>query len=99
MNKPLDMPDTLAEAERFQRLFVMPMVDAVRTEVASSIKPIADAHQLLVKQQAEHGDRITSLEGRQNKALVGYAVFASGLSVILATSWEYLRSIFGYKHS
>lgn len=64
------------DAEKFQKHFVLPLVDAVRAEV----KP-------LVEQTKANTDRIDKLEGNQKKALAGYAV----LSVIAASSFAWAK--------
>jgi len=87
INDNIDLPGNLADAERFQRLFVQPMVEAVKTEVRTSIYPLVQGH-------AELGRRVDALEGSQRKALVGYSVFAAGLSVALAAGWDWIKSIF-----
>jgi len=86
-NDRIDLPDNLADAERFQRLFVLPVVEAVRVEVRSSIQPLVSA-------QADQEARLKELEGSQRKALIGYAVFASGLSIVLAAGWDWIKSMF-----
>ncbi len=92
--KSIDMPDTFAEAERFQRLFVMPMVDAIRVEVRNHLGPIIESNKVITAEQAAQAARLTNLEGSQKKALVGYGVFAAGLSVALAAAWDYVKGVF-----
>lgn len=95
--KPIDMPDTFEEAERFQRMFVKPMVDAVRAEVQSHLGPIAEAHKVIQAEQQTQAARLATLEGSQKKALVGYGVFAAGFSIALAASWDYVKGKVGLK--
>ena len=38
---PINLPDTLEDAERFQRIFVIPVVAAVRAEMQNQMAPLA----------------------------------------------------------
>lgn len=67
----LDFKD-LEDAEAFQRAFVLPLVEAVRKEVAP-----------LVLSDAEQTKRIAALERNQGRALLGMIVYATGLGFVL----------------
>lgn len=94
-DKPIDMPDTLAEAERFKRLFVDPAVTAMGREMKAQLDPVVSGQRKLFATQLAHDKRIHTLETGQKKALVGYAVYASGLSLVLAASWDWIKRKFG----
>ena len=83
--QPMDLPHTLADAERFQRLFVKPMVDAVRQELQPVIQGMADQ---ALKDKEQDG-KIQALESGQKKAMVGWGVIATGLSIALVSCWEW----------
>lgn len=92
---PPQLPDSFEEAERFQRLFVKPMVDAVRVEVKSQLEPVVS---FITTQQAKdqkQDERLTNLEGSQRKALVGWGVFATFLSIMLTAGWNKIKSLLG----
>lgn len=90
-------PDTFEEAERFQRLFVTPVVTQMKTEITALIQPVVDSHKSMQGKLIEQDKRITDLENGQRKALVGYGVFAAGLSVVVGASWDWLKGKVGWK--
>jgi wobble nucleotide-excising tRNase len=69
------------EAEKLKELIVQPMVDAIRSE----IKPIAD-------QVTNHNQRIKTLEDNQKRALAGFAVYSTGLSLLVGSAWGWIKS-------
>lgn len=77
--------DNLDDAEKFQKHFVTPLVEAVRAEV----KPLVEA-------QAKTEERLNKLEANQKKALIGYggviAVVTLAFNVIKA---KFLSKFFG----
>lgn len=75
---PLNL-DNIDDAEKFQKHFVQPLVDAVRLEV----KPLVDA-------KLDHDARLKTLEGNQRKALYGYA----GLVAVLTVAFNYVKAKF-----
>lgn len=90
MNDPkLDVPDSFEDAERFKRLFVDPAVDALGQRMELHLKP-------LVTGVADHDKRLAELEKSQKKALVGYGVFAAGLSVVLASGLDWFKKRIGW---
>jgi hypothetical protein len=66
---PLDL-NNLDDAERFQKHFVRPLVDAVRAEVAP-----------LVASDRKQTKQIERLEANQRRALAGMAVYATALGI------------------
>lgn len=91
------VPDSIAEADRFQRLFVAPAVEAMGAKMEAHLAPLVEAQKTLLIIQSKHGERLDKLEGGQRKALVGYGVFAAGLSVALAAGWDFLKRKVGWK--
>lgn len=95
------LPNNFEEAERFQRLFVKPMVDAVKDSVGQQLQPIVSGQRKLfamIEEQAakdtEQDERLTNLEGSQNRAMVGWGVFATGLSIALSAGWNWIITKF-----
>lgn len=87
-------PDTFDEAERFQRLFVRPLVDAVRAEMQSSLQPLIENGERREARIRSIEDRTLRLEQTQSRALLGWGVFAAGLSIALTAIWDYLKGLF-----
>lgn len=92
---PINMPDTFEEAERFQRLFVLPVADAVRVEVRNALSPLTDRVQTVEAKVKSYEDRVTALEAAKTKALVGYGVFATGLSIAMSYAWTWISKRIG----
>lgn len=82
----IDMPDTLEEAERFQRLFVLPVVEAVRVEMKSHLAPLSGI-----------ADRVTALEGKQAKALLGWGVYATLAAAAIGVGMDWFKRKIGWK--
>lgn len=94
MSDPLKLPDNFHDAEVFQRLFVKPMVDAVCDKVENQLKPVVDGMKAQADKDVEQDNRLAKLEGSQSKALLGWGVFATGLSIALSAGWNYVASWF-----
>lgn len=92
MGDKLDMPDSFEEAERFQRLFVEPMVQAVRTEMQQHVQQVTDFVTKTNATVSGFDGRIRKLEGDQRKALVGWGVYATIVGVALTTAWKWVAS-------
>lgn len=95
--KPIEMPDTLAEAERFKRLFIDPAVTAMSDKMEAHLAPVVAGQRKLFAQMTEQktkdetqDNRLQELEKKQSKALIGWGVFATGLSIVLSTSWNWI---------
>lgn len=73
----------LEDAERFQKLFVAPLVDAVRAEV----KPLVEADR-------DHEDRLKKLESNQKRALVGLSAVVLAVTIAFNAVVDYLRNKF-----
>lgn len=81
---PLDL-DNLDDAEKFQKHFVTPLIDAVRAEV----KPLVDA-------KVDHEARLGRIESNQKRALVGYAGIVASLTIAFNyVKAKYLSKLFG----
>jgi len=101
--KPIDMPDTLAEAERFKRLFIDPAVNAMSDKMEAHLAPIISGQRKLFAQMSEQqdkdktqDDRLQALETKQSKALVGWGVFATGMSIVFSASWNWIAKKIGW---
>jgi hypothetical protein len=82
MNTP---KDDFEKAERFQRLFVTPLVDAVRVEMKAHLEPM---NQTLTRIEAFE-PRISKLERSQKKALAGLGIFATLIGLGCRAGWEW----------
>ncbi len=91
----IDMPDTLEEAERFQRMFVQPVAETIRTEMRTLVTPLVDRVTAVENDNKSVKDRLNQLESSQSKALIGWGVFATGLSIVLSASWNWIKERIG----
>lgn len=92
MNEPSKMGDMLDVAERYQRTFVKPLVDAVTQQLDQHLAEMAKDLAGVKTQVAAHGTAITKLQADQKKALVGYGVFSSGVAMALAAGWTWVKT-------
>lgn len=67
----------LDDAEKFQKHFVTPLVEQIRTELSP-----------LVKASQDHEARLVKLESNQKKALLGYA----GIVAVVTGGWHYVKA-------
>lgn len=81
----------LQDAEMFQKHFVAPMVEAVRTEVKALVDP-------LIKQQAvddtarrDHEGRIAKLEGNMKKAMTAWAAIIAAGTFLIQYGWGKIK--------
>lgn len=81
------MKDELESAERFQRLFVTPLVEGVRKE----INP-------LVKGQQDLSARVGKLEKNFNRAVGGLSIAAALFSVVFGLVLDYVKRKLGISH-
>jgi hypothetical protein len=72
---------TLEDAERYQRLFVKPLVDTLERQIS----PIVDRLNNL-------DGRVKTLETSQKKALVGWGVYATGAAAALTWAWGFIKA-------
>lgn len=89
-----DANEFLDTAERYQRTFVKPLVDAVVVEVRQHLEQVTTRVNGMENAMVKNTMAISALQGNQKKALVGYGVFTSGLAAILAASWTWIKSHF-----
>lgn len=85
------MNDDLERAERYQRLFVRPIVDQLKIELEAHIAPLVTAQQDQRTILSEHGRRIGRLEGSQKKALIGFGFYASIASIAVGAGWNWIK--------
>lgn len=77
----------LEDAERFQRLFVAPLVEGVRKEIA----PVVEGHKSL-------SDRVGKLETNQKRAIWGLSAAAGVASVVFAAVLDWVKRKLGFGH-
>lgn len=94
-NKPIDLPHTLEDAERFQRLFVTPVVNAMKQEMGAQLQPLVSG--LAERREADglQNGRLDRLESKQTKALLGWGIYATGLSIAIAAGWDWIKKKLG----
>lgn len=86
----------MEDAERYQRLFVAPMVEAVEKKLEAMLSPVIQASgQLRTDVDAATG-RIVKLESTNKKALVGWGVFATGVAAAMSYGWNFIKSHFHF---
>lgn len=82
----------LETIERYQRLFVAPLVNAVEAKIEGMLQPMIREQAALRKDVGGLQDRTGKLEGSQKKALVGWGVFATALSLTGTALWGKIKS-------
>lgn len=90
------MPDDiLDQAEKLKRLIVDPMVERVRDELHDVIKPVVERHRVLEEEQKAQRAELDEIKSKQNKAMVGWGVFATGLSLVLTSAGGWIKERIG----
>lgn len=99
MNKTTD---DFEEAERFQRLFVKPMVDALKAEMAQQLQPIVQGQRRLFVENGErkteisqHSERLHGLESKQRKALIGWGALSLLVATVVGSAWGWVKARLG----
>lgn len=88
----LHVPDNFEDAERFQRLFVAPMIEMVKKEMTTHVSTVTGIVQAAtLKVDAMRAD-VDKLKADQKHALVGYGIFSTGLAVGMAAAWKWATS-------
>jgi hypothetical protein len=95
--KPLHLPDSFESAERFQRLFVVPMVESVKNEVKTFCDSLKAEFASERDEQKQLREDVNSLKGNQKKALLGYGVWATALSAFIGFAGNWLKNKIGIK--
>jgi hypothetical protein len=83
--------DMLDRAEQFQRLFVAPMVDAVNANMKVHLDAMDGKLSGLVTTISSQETRIKTLESNQGKAMKGFAVYATGVGLVTAACWAWIK--------
>lgn len=86
------LPNSFEEAEQFQRLFVTPLVNAVKTEMANHVEKVTAIVTTATTKVDGMENRVTRLESSQKKALAGFALYATGLSLLIGSLWGWIKS-------
>ena len=92
MSSTTNMGDMLDVAERYQRTFVKPLVDAVTNQIDTHL---AELNQRLATVEAAvktNSADITTLKANEKKALVGWSLYASGAALLFAAGWSWFKS-------
>lgn len=88
----LHVPDNFADAERFQRLFVLPVVQGVEDRLKTMLQPVIDQHQAQAGQIKQNTEDIATLKTDQKKALLGWSAYATAAAVLVGSAWGYIKS-------
>lgn len=90
--------DPLERADQFKRLFIDPAVEAMGDRIQAQLEPIVAGQKHILEKlneqkvkDAEQDRRLDNLEKSHTKALIGYGVFATGISVVLAACWDWIK--------
>lgn len=88
----------LKEAERIRDIIVQPMVDALKqqintlsTSIDQKLQPLIDTNKSQDARLTDHDTSIAGLQKNQKRALVGWGVFATAVSMGLTASWEWVK--------
>lgn len=88
---PLNL-DSLDDAEKFQKHFVTPIVDAVKTEVKTLVDDTRKEMEALKKRDADQQADIDSLKLNQKKALAGYGFLSLSVSTAVGLLYGATRN-------
>jgi hypothetical protein len=88
----LQLPTTMEDAERFQRLFVLPLMQAFEARIQDAIQPVLDGHRTIQEHLARQDNTIAALIRDQKKALLGWSFYATGAAALLAWGWGFVKS-------
>lgn len=86
-----NMGDMLDMAERYQRTFVKPLVDAVTQQIDTHLKELGTRVGAVESTLTSHTADLTKLKADQKKALIGYGVFSSAVAAGLAAGWTWVK--------
>lgn len=88
----LHLPDNFEDAERFQRLFVLPITTAMENKITETLKPVLETVAGLRNHLNAQDVQIGKLVKDQKKALLGWSAYATGASAVMAWGWTYVRN-------
>lgn len=88
----LSLPNNFEDAERFQRLFVLPVTTAMEVKIKQTLKPVLETVAGLRDHLNAQDTQIAKLVKDQKKALLGWSAYATAASAVLAWGWNYVRS-------
>lgn len=90
--QPPKLPDSFQAAEQFQRLFVTPMIEMVKTEMNNHVAEIKSIAGDAIGQVKAMDARVTKLEGSQKRALLGWGVYATAIGIACTAAWKWITS-------
>lgn len=88
----LQLPTTMEDAERFQRLFVLPLVEKFEGKIQEAVKPVIAGYQDIQAHLRQQDTTIAALVRDQKKALLGWSFYATGAAALLAWGWNFVKS-------
>jgi hypothetical protein len=96
-----DMKQMLENAKLYQQVLIEPVVAAVEAKLNAGLAAMAKTQEEHLAAQdvkllviTDHEKRLKTIEGSQKKALVGWGVYATGLSLAIGVATNWLRSHF-----
>lgn len=94
-NNDLQLPHNLADVERFQRLFVKPMVETVKQEMRTTCEQLKAEFAADRSEQEKLRTDVDGLKSNQRKALIGWGVIATGVSVFIGFCGDWVKRKIG----
>lgn len=88
----LSLPNNFEDAERFQRLFVLPITAAMEVKIEQTLKPVVETVAGLRNHLNAQDIQIGKLVKDQRKALLGWSAYATAAAAALSWGWNYVRS-------
>lgn len=85
------LPDNFEDAERFQRLFVQPLIQTVKTEMQSHAEAVQKTVDGFATKVSEHDKRLGTLEANQKKGMVGWGVLTLIVGTLVTTCWNWVK--------
>jgi hypothetical protein len=88
----IELPQNLADAELYQRLFVKPMIDALDSRMKGFMEDVKGHVEPVIAGQALQDRRLERLERDQKKALLGWSVYATAAAGLLAYGYSWIKN-------
>lgn len=88
----IQLPENFEEAERFQRLFVTPVVVAMEAKLEGILAPLVASQQAVVVRMETAEGRIGKLEASEKHALWGWGAYATVVAAVTTGGIKWLMS-------
>jgi len=87
----IELPQNLADAELYQRLFVKPMIDALSGQMKTFMEEVKSHIQPVIQGQGVQDQRLEKLERDQKKALLGWSVYATAAAGLFTYCYSWIK--------